>query len=98
MWNKHIHKLLESLGFKRSIKDYGLYILREGKIIMWLALYVDDSFLISNDTNLTNKIKAALSKKYEMTDLGDLYSRLNMQITRQTNEYILKLNKSNKIY
>ena len=97
MWNEHIHKFLENLGFKRSIKDYGLYILSEGKIIMWLAFYIDDSFLISNDSNSTNKIKAALSKKYEMSDLEDLYSRLNMQITRKTNEYILKLNQTKYI-
>ena len=82
MWNEHISSFLLSLGFTRSVKDNGLYILHEGEVFMWLALYIDDSFLFSNDLKLTNRIKKALSEKYEMTDMGDLYSGLNLQVTR----------------
>jgi hypothetical protein len=39
---------------------------------------MDDSFLFSNDLELTSKVKATLSSKYEMIDLGDLYFGLNL--------------------
>ena len=58
---------------------------------MWLALYVDDCFLFSNDIHLLKKVKEALSKHYDMTDLGDLSCGLNLYITRNRDKRILIL-------
>ena len=42
MWNENISLFLLKLGFIRSIKNNGLYILQKREIFVWLALYVDD--------------------------------------------------------
>ena len=94
MWNENINSFLLKLGFIRSIKDNGLYILQKGEIFVWLALYVDDCFLFSNDIHLLKKVKEALSKYYDITDLGDLSSSLNLYITRDRDKKILTLSQA----
>ena len=73
MWNEHIISFLISLEFVRNIKDSVLHILRKNTTILFLALYIDDSFFFNNDLVLTFKVKATLSNIYEMKDLGDFY-------------------------
>ena len=58
---------------------------------------IDDCFLFSNDINLLKKIKKALSKHYDMTDLGDLSSGLNLYITRDRDKKILTLSQAKYI-
>ena len=79
--NEHISSFLISLEFVKSIKYSGLFILKKDTTFLFLALYIDDSFLFSNDLELTSKVKATLSK-YEMTNLEDLYSSTNSQVIR----------------
>jgi hypothetical protein len=62
--------------------DQLYYILRKNITFLFLVLYVDDSFLFSNDLELTSKIKTMLSSKYEMTNLRDLYSSFHLQVIR----------------
>jgi hypothetical protein len=80
-----------SLEFVKSIKDSGLYVLKKDTTFLFLALYIDDSFLFSNDLELTYKVKTALSSKYEMTDFGELYFDLNLQIITDMDNKMLSL-------
>jgi hypothetical protein len=64
MWNEHISSFLISLEFVRNIKDSGLHISRKYTSFLFLAFYIDDSFLFSNDLELKFKVNAALSSKY----------------------------------
>jgi hypothetical protein len=82
------------LGFVRSIKNSGLYILRKDTTFLFLALYIDDSFLFSYDLELISKVKIVLSSKYEMIDLRDLYSGLNQQVIRDRDNKILSFSQS----
>lgn len=97
MWNENIKSFLFKLGFVRSIKDNGLYTLQKGEIFVWLALFIDDCFLFSNNTNLLKKVKIALSNKYDMTDMGDLSSGLNLFITRDRDKKVLTLSQAKYI-
>ena len=58
---------------------------------------MDDSFLFSNNLELTSKAKVALSSKYKMTDLEDLYSSFNLQIITNMDNKMLFLNQSKYI-
>ena len=97
MWNENINLFLLKLGFIKSIKDNGLYILQKGAIFVWLALYVDDFFLFSNDINLLKKLKKAVSKHYDMIDLRYFSSGLNLYITRDIDKKILTLSQAKYI-
>ena len=62
-----------------------------------MALYIDDCFLFSNKINLLKKVKEALSKQYDMADLEDLSSSLNLYITRDKDKKILTLSQAKYI-
>jgi hypothetical protein len=94
MWNEHISSFLISLEFVKSIKDSGLYILRKDITFLILVLYINDSFFFNNDLELTSKVQVALSNKYEMTDLEDLYFGFNLQDIKDRESKMLSLSQS----
>ena len=49
MWNMHIDRILQKMGFKRLSGDHGVYVKWDGERRVWLALYVDDLFLTRRD-------------------------------------------------
>ncbi len=48
-WNSMLHQFLISLGFRRNLKDYGLYMKTVGGIdnkpldVVFITIYVDDT-------------------------------------------------------
>ena len=81
-WNKKIHQFLESLGFRRNISDYATYSRGLGADQVILALYVDDLLIMSENLQEVLKVKAALSKQFEMVDFGEVSIVLGMRVTR----------------
>lgn len=62
---------LLSIGFTKSDADTNIYIGREGTQFIILAIYVDDTLLITNDSHrVFRKTKQALCSQFEMTDIG----------------------------
>jgi hypothetical protein len=91
-WNKKIHQYLESLGFKRNISDYATYSKGAGAEQVILALYVDDLLIMSEQLQEVLKVKAALSKKFEMVDFGEVSMVLGINVTRDRRKGTLQLN------
>ncbi len=50
--------------------------------VMYLALYVDNILLISEDQSEIDTVKQQVNEKFQMTDLGEAKVILNMQITK----------------
>ncbi len=50
--------------------------------MLYLLVYVDDLLLVANDTAQLASVKAQLSSRFEMKDMGEAQFILGVQITR----------------
>jgi ATP-binding cassette subfamily B (MDR/TAP) protein 1 len=69
--------------YKRSKYDHCVYLrrLQDGSYI-YLLLYVDDMLIAAKSQVEIDKLKAQLSKEFEMKDLGEAKKILGMEISR----------------
>jgi hypothetical protein len=56
------------------------------------VVYVDDLILVGNDQNKLLHIKEELSQKFEMKDLGELHFFLGMEVERNRDQRLLRIN------
>jgi hypothetical protein len=62
------------LNFKHfNLDDATLFVKKDGKIVVYLVMYVDDMLIIGNYGNYFASIKKDLNKVFEMTNLGYLH-------------------------
>ena len=87
-WNKTLHDWLLSKGLQQSKFDSCLYLL-PGKL--WVAFWVDDFIVMARDVVTKNDFKAAISRQFQMRDLGAINQFLGMTITRDINNGTLTL-------
>uniref|UniRef100_A0AAV1TB59 Reverse transcriptase Ty1/copia-type domain-containing protein n=1 Tax=Peronospora matthiolae TaxID=2874970 RepID=A0AAV1TB59_9STRA len=80
MWNQTIDGFMIKMGFKKCESDHCIYIKRDDQDMILVVLYVDDLILVSSNNELLKSTKMALSKRFEMTDLGELDYFLGMEI------------------
>lgn len=69
-WNIRFNKFITSIGFINSLSDSCLYILHDGKNIVYVCLYVDDLLMAGSDSKLVEGIVSKLKSEFQMTDLG----------------------------
>ena len=74
-WNLEIDRYLKSAGYKQSDADWCIYTKSKDnkekkRSLMVIALYVDDILIATNDTDMLQVEKKALSRKFDMEDLG----------------------------
>ena len=80
MWNQTIDKFMLKLGFKKCEADHCIYVKWDNHDMIFVALYVDDLVLASNDDELLRLTTKTLSKRFNMTDLGHLKYFLRMEM------------------
>ncbi|KAK1418159.1 hypothetical protein QVD17_27298 [Tagetes erecta] len=73
---------MKGYGFQQSNSDHTLFLKRRGKLITCLIIYVDDMIITGNDEEEMKKLKASLSKEFEMKDLGRLKYFLGIEVLR----------------
>lgn len=80
MWNQTIDKFMIELGFKKCEADHCIYVKRDHHSMIFVALYVDDLVIASDNDKLLKSTKKALSSRFDMTDLGQLKYFLGIEI------------------
>jgi len=83
LWHEHINAFLLSLCFTQSLADPNLYLRRESILIL---LYVDDISMsnLEATAKAAVQVKAKLSEKYKITNLGPACRFLGMKIHRDS--------------
>ena len=89
-WYKRFDLFMRSRGFNRSNYDSCVYLKTVNGSVIYLLLYVDDILIAAKDKSEITKLKAQLSKEFEMKDLGAVKKILGMKIIRDR--------KSGKLY
>ena len=84
-------KLSPTNGFKENIIDQCIYMKVNGSKYIFLILYVDDTLLTINDTDLLIKKKQLLFNHFDTKDLGEASYVLGIQILRDRPSDILRL-------
>ena len=82
-WYKRFDRFMFNQKYTSSQFDHCVYfrILADGSFIH-LLLYVDDMLIACKSKVEINRLKAQLSREFEMKDLGEARKILGMEITR----------------
>lgn len=84
VWYHTLTTYLESLGFRRLIKDQYVFAGTFHGIVCYIAVYVDD-LLMAPTPPLVEEIKSALKARFQMADLGDVKYLLGWSVVRDRN-------------
>ena len=87
MWYRALAEFLGQMGFQPLDSDASVFH-KKGVII---AIYVDDLLISGRDRTEVDAIKTALSKRFQMSDLGPVGYYLGMTITRDRQNRVLRL-------
>lgn len=85
-WNDRFNEFILKLGFVRSQADYCLYFWQDGQLTIYLLIYVDDTLMVGNATELMIKIIEKLSSEFKMKDIGSVkrFMGLNVNISSES--------------
>uniref|UniRef100_A0A2N9HDI4 Reverse transcriptase Ty1/copia-type domain-containing protein n=1 Tax=Fagus sylvatica TaxID=28930 RepID=A0A2N9HDI4_FAGSY len=83
-WFESFTTQLLNLGFQPSSADSSLFIYKDGPIIAFLLLYVNDIVLTGNNPFFLKQLITSLSKVFELKDMGILHYFLGLQINRSS--------------
>ena len=92
-WFERFSTGLLHLGFQASLSDSSLFIFRQGSLVVYLLVYVDDIVLIGNNPQFLSSLITQLSSAFELKDLGPLHYFLGLQITRSSKGLFLSQTK-----
>ena len=82
-WNICIDTSLKQLGFVRLKSDVGIYMKGSGESAVYIALYVDDLFVVGMLLANIKVVKEGLGREFKMKDLGEARFLLGIEIRRQ---------------
>ncbi|KAL1204104.1 Retrovirus-related Pol polyprotein from transposon RE2 [Cardamine amara subsp. amara] len=67
-WYKELQIYLLSVGFKNSLSDKSLFVLRHGMDYIYLLVYVDDILVTGSSTVVIQKILTLLAERFSVKD------------------------------
>lgn len=79
-WNGVLDSFLKSIGFENSSAELCVYVRDGSGIKTIITVYVDDLIILSDSQREMDSVKAALSAKFKMKDMGDLRYCLGINI------------------
>lgn len=60
------------MDFTQAQSDTSLYILSQGKVCLFILVYVDDIIVTESSDSMISSIISMLSVKFAVKDMGDL--------------------------
>ncbi len=73
LWNQKVITFLKTLGFNPLNVDPSILVsTRDGGEILMISVYIDDFLLASNNSKPLQWLKIAITKKYNVKDLGEV--------------------------
>lgn len=97
-WYVELQTFLISAGFHNSVSDTSLFILKKGRSIVYMLIYVDDILVTGNDNSLIQQTLHALATRFSVKDHEELHYFLGIEATRNSSglhlcqrRYILNL-------
>ena len=107
-WFERFSTRLLHMGFQASLADSSLFFLRQGKLIVYLLVYVDDIVMTGNCPQFLSSLIAQLGIAFELKDLSPLHYFLSLQIiwtskglflsqSKYAQDLLLKLNMQSSI-
>ena len=92
-WFDRFSTKLLHMGFEASLADSSLFILKQGKVLVYPLVYVNDIVLTSNQPNFLTSLIKQLSQAFKLKDLGPLHYFLGIHITRTSKGLFLSQTK-----
>ena len=96
-WNQNVDTFMKSQGYVSTQADPCVYVRIEGTSRSVIVLYVDDLIFTGNDELLTTSIRAALTRRYKMKDLGELEWCLGIKVTSSDDGRTIQLSQQQYI-
>ena len=97
VWNKTLHSVLTSMGFRRVQSDHGLYTLLQNDSKVFMTVFVDDIMLAGSDNTILDSVVKSLSQHFKLCDLGHTTQLLGLEIHRDHPNHHLHLSQSQYI-
>lgn len=82
VWNMKLNAALIAFGLTRSEVDPCIYFRVTKEYMLFVAVYVDDLLLFTNDTQIKRQLKEELCKQFKMKDMGEASSVLGIRVQR----------------
>ena len=81
-WYNTLDQFLKESGHKQCEADSCIYLKQVGAQYTYIAVYVDDLLIASNDTKMLNAEKKLLQNRFATKDLGEAHYCLGIQMQR----------------
>lgn len=94
-WYECFDDYIRSLNFKRSESDYCLHFKDVKRERIFLILFADDLLVCGKKVTGIAKIKANLSEKFAMKDLGKVKTYLGINIEYESERGVMTLDQTN---
>lgn len=82
-WYLRTYQVLQNMGFKRNRAEYGLCSKTTSKVIILVALFVDNILIAASSDYDIAEVKQKFHSHFKMKDLGQAMKFLGMNITKQ---------------
>ena len=96
-WFEKINTALMGLQFRSLDSDHCVYVRHQKGEVTYIVLYVDDLLLIGSSLSQLKQLKADLSSRFEMKDLGEAEYILGLQLFRDRRTRTWSLSQSDYI-
>lgn len=96
-WNKKLDLSLKEIGVQQSSLDPCVYFTINGDKRTYVAVYVDDFMIFTNDAEIKQFLESELHKRFQMKDLGEAKYCLGLRITRDRKNGIICLDQQRHI-